>query len=231
MRVLGVIPARGGSKGVPRKNLKPLGGVPLIGWTIRAAREAKRLTRVIVSTDDAEIAAAAKDLGADVPFVRPADLATDSARAIPVIQHAVEALERAGDASYDAVLMLQPTTPFRSAADIDGAIEKLESTGADSVISVIDVGGTHPARMKYLEGDRLIDPPFCEAYENQPRQELKPMYLRNGAIYLTRSAVLRGGSFKGRDCRALIMPEERSTNIDTLADFRLAEFQLEEARK
>lgn len=216
---------------MPRKNLKALGGVPLIGWTIRAAREAKRLTRVIVSTDDAEIAAAAKELGADVPFVRPADLATDSARAIPVIQHAVEALERSGDAPYDAVLMLQPTTPFRSAADIDAAIEKLEATRADSVISVIDVGGTHPARMKYLEGDRLIDPPFCEAYENQPRQELKPMYLRNGAIYLTRSAVLRGGSFKGQDCRALVMPEERSTNIDTLADFRLAEFQLEEARR
>jgi len=229
--VLGVIPARGGSKGVPRKNLKPLGGVPLIGWTIRAARDAKRLTRCIVSTDDAEIAAAAKELGAEVPFTRPLELATDSARAIPVIQHALDAMEKAGEAPFDAVLMLQPTTPFRTGADIDAAIEKLAGTGADSVISVIDVGGHHPARMKYLEGDRLIDPPFCEAYENQPRQELRTMYLRNGAIYLTRAAVLRGGSFKGKDSRALVMPEERSANIDTLADFRLAEFQLSEARR
>lgn len=99
-------------------------------------------------------------------------------------------------------------------------------TGADSVISVVDVEGHHPARMKYLEGDRLIDPDFCEAYENQPRQELRTMYIRNGAIYLTRRDVLMAGSFKGKDCRALIMESERSVNIDNMLDFDYAAFLL-----
>ncbi|MCB0620389.1 MAG: acylneuraminate cytidylyltransferase family protein, partial [Saprospiraceae bacterium] len=112
----------------------------------------------------------------------------------------------------------------RTGADIDRAIEILEKTGADSVISVVDVEGHHPARMKYLEDGRLIDPDFCEAYENQPRQELRPMYLRNGMIYLTRREVMRSGSFKGSDCRALIVETHRSVNIDTPLDFELAEF-------
>jgi CMP-N-acetylneuraminic acid synthetase len=100
----------------------------------------------------------------------------------------------------------------------------LEETGADSVISVVDVEGHHPARMKYLHEGRLIDPDFCEAYENQPRQELEPMYLRNGMIYLTRREVLLQNSFKGNDCRALIVESERSVNIDTPLDFAYADF-------
>ena len=224
MKVLGVMPARGGSKGVPKKNVKLLGGKPLIAYSIEAARAAKRLTRVIVSTDDEEIAEVSRRWGADAPFLRPAELATDAAKAVPVIQHALEEMERRDDLVYDAVLMLQPTTPFRTGADIDRAIEILEKTGADSVISVVDVEGHHPARMKYLEDGRLIDPDFCEAYENQPRQELRPMYLRNGMIYLTRREVMRSGSFKGSDCRALIVETHRSVNIDTPLDFELAEF-------
>lgn len=231
MRILGVIPARSGSKGVPKKNIKPLGGKPLIAWTIAAAN-ASCLTRTVVSTDSAEIAEIAAQHGGDVPFVRPADLATDHALALPTILHALHATEEtlsASESAFDAVMMLQPTTPFRTAADIDGAIEKLISTGADSVISVIDVGGHHPARMKYLDaGDQLVDPPFAESVENQPRQQLPPMYLRNGAIYLTQRRVLETGSFKGRDCRAWIMPEERSINIDTETDFRYAEWLLAE---
>ena len=224
MKVLEVIPARGGSKGVPKKNVKLLGGKPLIAYSIEAARAAKRLTRVIVSTDDEEIAEVSRRWGADAPFLRPAELATDAAKAVPVIQHALEEMEGRDDQVYDAVMMLQPTTPFRTGADIDRAIEILEKTGADSVISVVDVEGHHPARMKYLEDGRLIDPDFCEAYENQPRQELRPMYLRNGMIYLTRREVMRSGSFKGSDCRALIVETHRSVNIDTPLDFELAEF-------
>lgn len=222
MRVLGVIPARGGSKGVPGKNIKPLGGVPLIGHTIAAAAGATLLTRTIVSTDDDVIASVAVSLGADVPFTRPAELATDSARAIDVLQHAVAAV----GGPYDAVVMLQPTTPFRTSGDIDGALELLEASGADSVISVVEVGGHHPARMKFLDGDRLVDPPYCEAYENQARQELEPMYLRNGAIYATRTAVLERGSLKGKDCRAWVMPARVSVNIDTEDDFRYAAWLL-----
>ncbi|MCC6993604.1 MAG: acylneuraminate cytidylyltransferase family protein [Deltaproteobacteria bacterium] len=228
MRVLGVIPARGGSKGVPRKNIRKLGDRPLIGHTIAAAL-ASRLARTVLTTDDEEIAAVGRSLGAEVPFMRPAELASDSARAIPVIQHALATLEAAGD-HFDAVMMLQPTTPFRRTEDIDGALALLEKTGADSVISVVDTGGHHPARMKFLDGDRLIDPPYCEAYENQPRQELTPMYLRNGAIYLTRRDVIMAGagSFKGRDCRAWIMPASRSVNIDNELEFRQAEWLLAE---
>lgn len=228
MRILAVIPARGGSKGVLKKNLKPLGGRPLIDYTIDAARSAAGLTRCVVSTDSEEIAAVARRLGADVPFLRPPALATDEARSLPVLLHALDTLEAAEGAPFEAVMMLQPTTPFRQAADIAGALALFEASGADSVISVVEVGGHHPARMKYLEGDRLLDPPFCEAEENQPRQQLRPMYLRNGAIYLTRSAVLRRGSLKGHDCRAWVMPPQRSVNIDDLSDFRYAEFLLHE---
>jgi CMP-N,N'-diacetyllegionaminic acid synthase len=226
MRVLGVIPARGGSKGVPGKNIKVLAGKPLIVHTIEAATKS-RLTNVVVSTDDQKIADVSKKAGASVPFMRPAELATDIAKSIPVAVHALETMERLENAKYDAVMLLQPTAPFRTTEDIDKAIETLEATSADSVISVQDVEAFHPARMKYLEGDKLIDPPFCEAYENQARQELRPMYIRNGAIYLTRREVLVKNSYKGKDCRALIMPVERSVNIDTIHDFDYAEWVYE----
>jgi CMP-N-acetylneuraminic acid synthetase len=226
MKILGVIPARGGSKGVLHKNIRFLGGKPLIVHTIEAARNS-RLSHCIVSTDSEEIAAVAKNHGAEVPFLRPAELATDTAKSIPVMVHALRWLEQKTGTEFDALMMLQPTTPFRTSADIDAAIRKMEETDCDSVISVVDVEGHHPARMKYLEGDRLIDPPFCEVYENQPRQELIPMYIRNGAIYLTKRNVLIGGSFKGSDCRALICQAERSVNIDTELDFDYAEWVLQ----
>jgi CMP-N,N'-diacetyllegionaminic acid synthase len=225
MDVLAVIPARGGSKGVPYKNIRILGGRPLIQYSIQAAAGARTLTDWLVSTDDEAIAAIARRLGAPVPFLRPAELATDRSTAIPVMQHAVRSMEQARGRAYEAVMMLQPTTPFRTAADIDLAIGRLGATGADSVISVVAVEGHHPARMKFLDADRLVDPPFVEAYENQPRQELRPMYIRNGAIYLTRRDVLmEQGSFKGNDCRALVMPAWASVNIDTADDFAHAEW-------
>ena len=224
MNVLGVIPARGGSKGVPGKNIKPLAGKPLIAWTIDAAKQSKLLTHCIVSTDSEEIAEVSKKHGAQVPFIRPADLATDSARAIPVIQHALKEMEDREGITFDAVMMLQPTTPFRTAEDIDNAIQLLSDTGADSVISVVDVEGHHPARMKFMKGNQLIDPDYCEEYENQPRQELEPMYLRNGMIYLTRREVLLANSFKGKDCRGVVVDTNRSVNIDTPLDFAYAAF-------
>ena len=216
-----VIPARSGSKGLTNKNIRILNGIPLIGHTINFAKKLKP-KKIFVSTDSEEIAKVAREYGAEVPFIRPGDLATDKAKAIPVIQHALEFLAEQGE-DYDAVMMLQPTTPFRRTVDIDEAITTLKETGADSVISVVDVQGHHPARMKYLSEDGLlIDPDFCEAYENQPRQELQPMYLRNGAIYLTRKEILDQNSFKGKDCRAQIMPDELSVNIDTELDFAYA---------
>ena len=219
MRVLGLIPARGGSKSIPRKNLVDLGGVPLIQWTIQAAL-GSNLERVVVSTDDDEIAEISKSLGAEVPFKRPAELSSDQTLSIDVVLHALDVLEE----DFDAVMMLQPTSPFRTSIDIEGAIKIID--GASSVISVVPVEGTHPARMKFVEDGVLIDPPFAETIENMPRQELRPMYIRNGAIYLTRISNLRHRTFKGALSRALIMPKERSINIDTGFDLALARVAL-----
>jgi CMP-N-acetylneuraminic acid synthetase len=225
MKILGVIPARAGSKGVLNKNVRPLSGVPLIAYTIEASMKS-RLSKVIVSTDSEEIASIARSHNAEVPFLRPKELATDRAKAIPVIQHALKFLRDERNENYDAVMMLQPTTPFRQVTDIDLAISMMEEEeDIDSVISVIDVEGHHPARMKFLDQDGfLVDPQFCEEYENQPRQELAPMYLRNGAIYLTRTSILEQGSFKGKRCKALIMPMKKSINIDSTFDFDMAEW-------
>lgn len=219
MRILGLIPARGGSKSIPRKNLVDLGGLPLIQWTIQAAL-GSNLTRVVVSTDDDEIADFSRSLGAEVPFKRPAELSSDITLSIDVVLHALDVIEE----EFDAVMMLQPTSPFRTSMDIENAMKIID--GASSVISVVPVEGTHPARMKFIEDGVLIDPPFAETIENMPRQELRPMFIRNGAIYLTRVSELRNRTFKGVLSRALVMPKERSINIDTDFDLALARVAL-----
>lgn len=205
----------------------PLLGKPLLQWTVEAAAGARRLTRTVLSTDDAEIARVARECGLEVPFMRPVHLAQDDTPTVPVLQDVVRRLERAGD-SYDAVLTLQPTNPLRRSEDIDGAVALLEDTGADSVISFVDVGERHPARMKYLgEEGRVVDPEFAEKFEGMPRQKLSKLYLREGSIYLTRMNVLmEQNSLKGKDCRAWIMPVERACNIDQPFDLELAAFLL-----
>jgi CMP-N,N'-diacetyllegionaminic acid synthase len=224
MRVLGIVTARGGSKGIPGKNLRPLLGKPLLQYTAEAALAAKRLARVILSTEDKEIADVGRRCGLEVPFMRPMELARDNTPHLPVLQDAVRRVEQAGE-SYDAILTLQPTNPLRLPSDIDGAIELLEKTGADSVISFVAVGEKHPARMKFVDDQgRVIDPPFAEKMEGQRRQDLPKLYLREGSIYLTRRDVLmKQHSLKGRDCRAWIMPEDRACNIDGPFDLFLAE--------
>jgi N-acylneuraminate cytidylyltransferase len=222
LRVLGVIPVRGGSKGIPRKNLHPLGGKPLIQYTIDAACASRRLTDFVVSTEDAEIASVATRAGARV-VERPRELATDEAPTLPVIQHAVAAVE-AGDARFDYVFTLQVTTPFRRGEDIVAAIALAESTGAVSVIGVVRVYDTHPARIKRIENGRLGD--YFPEDEHSRRQDLPPAYLRNGAVYLTRRDVLDRGALKGKDQVPFEMPPERSVNIDEPIDFLLAEQML-----
>jgi CMP-N-acetylneuraminic acid synthetase len=140
---------------------------------------------------------------------------------VPVLQHVVLELGE----SYDAVFTLQPTNPLRRASDIDGAIELLDRTGADSVISFVAVGDKHPARMKQIDADgRVSDPSFAEQLEGQPRQSLPALWLREGSVYLTRIDVLmKQGSLKGTDCRAWKIPEERAVNVDTPFDLWLAE--------
>jgi len=218
------VTARGGSRGIPRKNLALLAGKPLLQYTAEAALAARLLAPVILSTEDEEIAALGRRCGLEVPFLRPAELARDDTPSIPVVQHAVRWMQARGR-TFDAVFLLQPTNPLRRADDIDGAIELLERTGADSVLSFVDVGEKHPARMKSITDEgRVIDPPFAEQFEGQRRQELPRLYLREGSIYLTRTAVLmEKNSLKGRDCRAWIVPPERACAIDTPFDLFLAE--------
>ncbi len=215
MRVLGLIPARGGSKSIVNKNMVDLGGCPLIKWTIDAASKST-LSRVVVSTDDKEIADACRNFGVEVPFIRPDSLASDEAQSIDVVLHALDAL----DEQFDAVMLLQPTSPFRTHEDINMALTM--NHDGSSVISVVPVDGTHPARMKFIENGFLVDPPFVEEVENMPRQNLRPMYIRNGAIYLTTVSDLKNRTFKGSKSRALIMPRSRSLNIDSEFDLLVA---------
>ena len=227
--VLAVIPARGGSKGVPRKNLQNICGKPLIAYSIEAAKGVSRLTDIIVSTEDEEIAQVAVDHGADVPFMRPAELAEDLTPTFPVIMHALEQMEAARAAEYDAVLLLQPTCPLRTAAHIDTAIDMLLSENCDSVVSVLEVSNTHPFRMKRLVGNRLINY-IDQGFEDmRPRQVLPKVYLRNGAIYLNRrQSLIDTQALVGDHCLGMVMDEEESVNIDGPLDLILAESMMQD---
>jgi CMP-N,N'-diacetyllegionaminic acid synthase len=224
MRVLGIITARGGSKGIHKKNLAIIAGKSLLSHTADVAR-ASTLARVVLSTDDAEIAAEAIRLEVDVPFMRPAELARDDTPTLPVLQDVVRRLELQGE-RFDAIFTLQPTNPLRLTSDIDGAIELLERSGADSVIGFTNVGERHPARMKQIDyHGRVIDPPFAEQFEGQRRQDLPNYYLRDGSVYLTRYDVLMNqNSIKGQNCQAWLVPKERALNIDEPFDLSLCEY-------
>jgi CMP-N-acetylneuraminic acid synthetase len=229
MIILGVIPARGGSKSVSKKNIRPILSRPLIAYTIAAASDSQKLTHYLVSTDDEEIARVAEKYNAPVPFKRPAELAADETPTLPVVQHAIQFMEASLGQPVDIVVLLQPTTPQRVAADIDAAIDKLLDTRADSVVSVCDVGAYHPARMRQIIDDRLVELPIREPREMARRQDLPPIYIRNGALYVAwRDLVMTDGSLIGRDSRPYIMPPEQSINIDTPLDFLLAQQLLRE---
>jgi CMP-N,N'-diacetyllegionaminic acid synthase len=223
--VLGVVPARGGSKGVARKNLRVVAGRPLLAYTADAVHASARLTRTIVSTDDPEIADAARELGLDVPFMRPPALAADDTLMLPVLQHAVRAMADEGFAA-DVVVLLQPTSPLRRGAHIDAAVALLESSGADSVVSVIEVPHQfNPASVMRLEGGRLT--PFLPGPPVLRRQDKPRVFARNGpAVAAIRSRVLESGSLYGDDTRAVVMAPEESIDVDGTADLEYLEFLL-----
>jgi CMP-N,N'-diacetyllegionaminic acid synthase len=225
VQVLGIIPARGGSKGIARKNLRQVGGRPLLAYTADAARGSHRLTRVVVSTDDSAIAGAARDLGLDVPFMRPAELAGDDTLMLPVLQHALREMAKRGCAA-DVAVLLQPTSPMRRAEHIDRAIALLESTGADSVVTVVEVPHQfNPVSVMRLAGDRLV--PFLDQPAVLRRQDKPPVFARNGpAVLAVRADVLQRGSLYGDDVRPLVMNAEESLDIDTSADMELLEYML-----
>jgi CMP-N,N'-diacetyllegionaminic acid synthase len=228
VKVLGVIPARGGSKGIPGKNLRLVAGRPLLAYTADAARNSKRLDRVVLSTDDPSIAEAGQTLGLDVPFLRPRELAGDDTPMMPVLRHAFAEMTARGFAA-DAIVLLQPTSPLRRAEHVDSAIDLLERTGADSVVTVIEVPHQFsPASVVRLEGDKLF--PYEQGPVVTRRQDKPRVYARNGpAVLALRPQVLERSSFYEGDCRGLIMDAAESVDVDTAWDLEMVEFLL--ARK
>lgn len=218
--VLALIPARGQSKGLPRKNIRPLGGKPLIVWTIEAALAASGIDAVVVSTEDEEIADIARAAGAQVPFLRPADIAGDHTPSIAAVMHAVELLPE-----YGRLLLLQPTSPLRTAQDIEGLFRMADETGAPSIVSVCPVE-EHPAWM-YRRSEHGVLQSFIDGPVAARRQDLPSLYVLNGAMYLAqREWLLSGGALLGPETLGYVMPAERSIDIDTISDWRLAEMAL-----
>lgn len=229
MKTLGIIPARGGSKGIPKKNIALVKGRPLIHYTIDAARSSRLLSRVVVSSDDDEIIKVARQLGAEVPFRRPTELAADDATAVAVACHALTFAEKEENLLYDFVALLEPTSPLRRAEDIDEALALLMESGADSVVSLCPLEAPHPAKLKVLEAGKVR--PFLPAFwrEGLQRQNLDPVYFLNGAIYAVRRELLvRDKTFWGEKNLPYLMPPERSVNIDNWVDLKLAEVLLED---
>lgn len=226
MKILGVIPARGGSKGIPRKNLVPLLGKPLLAYTAQAALAATSLDRIILSTDDEEIAAVGRSLGLDVPFMRPRDLARDDTPTIEVVLHAWNLVARD---DYDAVCLLQPTSPLRTAAVIDHACEKFIASGADTLISVLPIPHRyHPDWALVDANDGWLRWASGAADPPPRRQELHPAYFREGSIYLVKSEVLvRRRSLYGPKIAPFVVSPDDSVNVDTHADLKAAQERLQ----
>jgi len=217
--ILAIIPARGGSKGVPRKNIRALAGKPLIAHTIAAAKASRYIDRYILSSDDDEIIAVARAAGCDVPFVRPVELSGDTADGLAVVRHALGMLPE----RYDYVVNLQPTSPLRTAADIDGAIELCVGAGARACASVVEAEES-PYWM--LTRDDAGHSRYIVSAEKIPlRRQLAPKaYSLNGAIFVTAVPhLMAGGSDVEDGMLTYVMPPERSVDIDEEADFALAE--------
>lgn len=217
--ILAIIPARGDSKGVPRKNIRNLAGKPLIAWTIEEAKKSKYVDRLILSSEDAEIISVANAWGCKAPFVRPAELSQDDTPGVKPVIHAISILPE----KYDYVLLLQPTSPFRSAADIDGCIEHCIQMDAKACVSV-----TEPEKSPYWmylidDKERLF--PLIATLENfDRRQDLPKVYALNGALYMANCAwLLNTGKFISAETIAYKMPTERSVDIDSEVDFKFAE--------
>ncbi len=231
MDILAIVTARGGSKGLPRKNVLPLAGKPLIAWTIEAARQSQVASRLIVSTDSQEIAEVSRAWGAEVPFLRPPELARDDSPHIAAVLHALQWLEAQEGRRPARVLLLQPTAPLRSAEDIRGAVSLADRHAAAAVVSVCEAR-QHPFLTKrILEDGTLADFVAAGGISYLRRQALPPAYALNGAIYLNRAeSLLRDRTFVPDGSYAYVMPPERSLDVDTPWDFHLVELLLHDRR-
>lgn len=222
MKILGIIPARGGSKGIPGKNIRMLGGRPLIYYAAHAARESGLVDRLLLTTDSDKIAEVGKTLGIEVPFIRPSHLAQDDTPMFPVIEHALQFVENEGWA-HDIILLLQPTAPLRSPEHIRAAVNILTETKCDAVASVVDVPQHYaPDFVLKLEDGKLK--PFLEGGIKTRRQDVRPAYSRDGTIYaFWRDVFINKQNIYGDDCRPLLIPRDESCNLDTIEDWREVE--------
>ncbi|MDG1804980.1 acylneuraminate cytidylyltransferase family protein [Flavicella sp.] len=227
MKVLGLIPARGGSKGVPKKNIRKVDGIPLIGYSINIAKQSKLITDVVVSTDSDEIIEVVKSFNCEY-LKRTSENAQDNSKIDDAILEVLRKLE----ATYDLIVLLQPTSPIREVEDIDNVIQMfVEDVNLDSVVSLVELEDIHPARMYNLNEDhRMIG--LRPELERKRRQDLKPVYLRNGAIYATRvSAFLKTGKFISDNKKGYVMPESKWSNVDTERDLLITETLIKEWKK
>lgn len=217
-KVLAIIPARGGSKGVPRKNVRNLAGKPLIAWTIEEAKKSKYITRLILSSEDEEIIEVAKKYGCEVPFKRPAELAYDDTSSIEVVLHAIEQCP-----GYDYVVLLQPTSPLRTVEDIDGCIEMLFTQNIDFGVSVSEPNNS-PYWMYMVDMDGSMEPIIKQEEIISRRQDLPKIYTLNGAVYVAKvERLLKEKNFLNSNTKAYIMNNENSLDIDSELDFLVCE--------
>jgi N-acylneuraminate cytidylyltransferase/CMP-N,N'-diacetyllegionaminic acid synthase len=218
-----LIPARGGSKGIPRKNIKMIAGKPLIVWTIEAALRSSLLSAVVVSTDDLEIAEVARRAGAQVPFMRPAELAQDQTPGLDPVLHALDELPQ-----FDSVLLLQPTSPLRTTDDIDGCLNLVTQKKAPSVVSVTEAE-THPYWTYRLNTDQTMAR-FVDVAPVARRQDLPAVFSLNGAMYFADANWLRdSGSLVSAETLAYVMSKEHSVDLDTPLDWKFAELLMKES--
>lgn len=226
MNVLAIVPARGGSKGLPGKNIRPLLGKPLLAYAAEAARACGVVDRVVLSTDSEEIAAVGRQVGLEVPFLRPAALAQDDTPMLPVVEHVVSTLTQGGW-EPEIVVILQPTSPLRTAAHVRDAVRLLGQSGADSVVTVNELPRhLSPDYVMRVEDDRLV--PFLpEGARVTRRQDARPAYVREGTVYcLWRKTLADHHSIYGANCRPLVIPAGESLTIDTADDWQEAERRL-----
>jgi CMP-N,N'-diacetyllegionaminic acid synthase len=221
--ILGLINARAGSKAVPGKNIRPLLGKPLIAYSIEVAKLSLLINRIVVSTDSPEIAKISRDYGAETPFLRPGGLATDNSLQIDSIIHAVDFLENEEGRSYDYVCLLQPTSPVRLSDDIDGVLNQLIASGADSVITVSPVNGFHPLTYYNMNDDGRLEPFMKTSSAGVIRQDFPDIFWRTGSVYAMRRKNLLSRTLYGTDIRGYVVPSERCANIDEPLDWEIAE--------
>jgi len=224
--LLGLVPARAGSKGIPEKNSRPLAGKPLLQYVSEYVQSSPSFDRVILSTDSPAIRELGQSFGLDAPFLRPDDLAQDDTPMLPVIEHALEWVESQGE-FYTLIALLQPTAPLRNPRQLKDALEIMESTGADSVVGVVPVPEHYnPYFTLKIEQERLSFL-FEKGGGVTRRQDLPPVYSRDGSLYLFRvDSFRKHGSIYGKDCRPLIIDPASSVNLDTLTDWEEAEWKI-----